>query len=198
MLVNYRGIEGISNKGEVVRDEDFERSADRMPFTSPLVFASPNVTGFTRRHAMTARTFVSIRVRALLTTFAPRPLLTLSFDMVDKPKRPKKREGVLSSFNMAIDGLNLAKEFSSITPAKPVFGSVAALLTMIRVTFLLHSTISHSEFTHGQDTMINEKVYVELGFSCADICRAIERGIDERKLDDFSGSVRDAIDQLKA
>lgn len=54
--------------------------------------------------------------------------------MADKAKRPKKRDGVLPSLNMAIDGLNLAKEFSSITPAKPVFGSVAALLTMIRVT----------------------------------------------------------------
>ena len=45
--------------------------------------------------------------------------------------------------------------------------------------------------------MVNERDYVELGFSCADICRAIERGIDGRKVDDFSGPVRDAIDQLK-
>ena len=57
--------------------------------------------------------------------------------MADKLKRPKKRGSVLSSLNMAIDGLNLANEFSSITPAKPVFGSVAALLTMIRVTFFI-------------------------------------------------------------
>ena len=39
--------------------------------------------------------------------------------------------------NMAIDGLNLAKELSNITPAKAVFGSVAILLTMIKVSFLL-------------------------------------------------------------
>ena len=34
---------------------------------------------------------------------------------------------------MAIEAMNLAKEVSSITPAKAVFGSVSILLTMIRV-----------------------------------------------------------------
>jgi len=57
--------------------------------------------------------------------------------MADDSKRPKGRDGVLSSLNVAIDGLNLAKEISSITPAKAVFGSAAILLTMIRVNFLL-------------------------------------------------------------
>jgi len=38
---------------------------------------------------------------------------------------------------MAIDGLNLAKELSSITPAKAVCGSVAIILIMIRVRFPL-------------------------------------------------------------
>jgi len=38
--------------------------------------------------------------------------------------------------NVAIEGLNLAKEVSSVTPAKAVFGSVGALLAMIRVSFL--------------------------------------------------------------
>jgi hypothetical protein len=57
--------------------------------------------------------------------------------MADKSQRPKGRDGVLSSLNVAIDGLNLAKELSSITPAKAVFGSVAILLTMIKVRFLL-------------------------------------------------------------
>jgi hypothetical protein len=41
--------------------------------------------------------------------------------------------------NVAIEAMNLAKEVSSMTPAKPVFGSVSALLTMIRVCFLLFS-----------------------------------------------------------
>jgi len=55
--------------------------------------------------------------------------------MTDKSQRPKERDGALSSLNVAIEGLNLAKELSSITPAKAVFGSVSVLLTMIRVSF---------------------------------------------------------------
>ena len=57
--------------------------------------------------------------------------------MATTSKRPKGRDAVLSSLNMAIDTLNLAKELSSITPAKAVFGSVAILLTMIKVRSLL-------------------------------------------------------------
>jgi len=54
--------------------------------------------------------------------------------MTDKSQQPKERDGVLSSLNVAIEGLNLAKELSSITPAKAVFGSVSVLLIMIRVS----------------------------------------------------------------
>lgn len=57
--------------------------------------------------------------------------------IVSKPKRLKGRAGLPSSLNTAIDGLNLAKKVSSITPAETVFGSVGVLLAMIRVTFLL-------------------------------------------------------------
>ena len=38
---------------------------------------------------------------------------------------------------MAIDGLILAKEATITTPVNPVFGSVAVLLTMIRVSSFL-------------------------------------------------------------
>ena len=57
--------------------------------------------------------------------------------MATKPQESKARDGLLSSLNTAIDALNLAKEISSATPAKAVFGSVSALLTMIRVRGLL-------------------------------------------------------------
>ena len=50
--------------------------------------------------------------------------------------------------------------------------------------------------THSQDTMANEQDYVDLGLSCADICKALERGMGGKSLDDFSQSVRDAINQL--
>ena len=44
--------------------------------------------------------------------------------------------------------------------------------------------------------MLNDLEYVELGLSCADICRALNRGMGGKKLDDLSQSVCDAINQL--
>ena len=57
--------------------------------------------------------------------------------MANKSQQSKGRSGVLSLLNVAIDGLTLAKELSSVTPAQAVFGSVCVLLTMIRVNILL-------------------------------------------------------------
>ena len=47
-----------------------------------------------------------------------------------------------------------------------------------------------------QDSMANETDYVELGIACADVCKALDRGMNGRKLDDLSQSVREAIEQL--
>ena len=46
--------------------------------------------------------------------------------------------------------------------------------------------------------MANEVDHLELGLSCADICRALERGMDGKKLKDLRKSVCDAINQLTA
>jgi len=51
-------------------------------------------------------------------------------------QRPKGRDGALSSLNVAIEALNLAKEISGITPTKAAFGSISVLLVVIRVRFL--------------------------------------------------------------
>ena len=51
-------------------------------------------------------------------------------------------------------------------------------------------------FTHSQDSMVNKLDCVELGLSCADVCRALERGTNGKKLNDLSQSVCDAINQL--
>jgi len=53
--------------------------------------------------------------------------------MDPKSQRQKGQGGALSSLNVAIEVLNLAKEVSDITPAKAAFGSVSVLLTMVRV-----------------------------------------------------------------
>ena len=44
--------------------------------------------------------------------------------------------------------------------------------------------------------MINEQEYVELGLNCADICGALDRGTNGKRLDDLSQSVCEAINQL--
>ena len=115
--------------------------------------------------------------------------------MDENSQRPKSRDGVLSSLNVTIEALNLAKEISGITPAKAAFGSVSVLLTMIRVLSSYFATTSFG-LTRTQDSMGNELDYVELGLSCADICRALERGMSGKKLGDLSQSVCDAINQL--
>ena len=112
-------------------------------------------------------------------------------------QRPKGREGALSSLNTVIGAVNLAKEVSGIPLAKAAFGSVSALLTMIRVRCLL---ICNRMFRlhNRQDSMVNELDYIELGLHCADICIALDRGINGKKLSELSQSVCDAINQLTA
>jgi len=57
---------------------------------------------------------------------------------VNSQRQPRMgRDGALSLLNLAIEAMNIAKEVSSITPAKAVFGSVYVLLTIIRVFFFL-------------------------------------------------------------
>jgi len=56
--------------------------------------------------------------------------------MADNSQRPKESDSVLSSLNVAIDGLNLAKEATSVLQAKAAFNSACILLTVIRVGFL--------------------------------------------------------------
>jgi len=57
--------------------------------------------------------------------------------MKTESQRPKGREGTPEALNTAIEATNLAERVSSIAPAKVVFSSVNALLTQIRVCFLL-------------------------------------------------------------
>lgn len=87
---------------------------------------------------MSRWTLVSVKVQILFHNPHVAPLFPadLVFRMADKSQRLRRRDGIVSSLNAVVDGLNLAEELSSITPAKAVFGSVSALLTVIRVIFL--------------------------------------------------------------
>ena len=115
--------------------------------------------------------------------------------MTAKPQRPKEQDGSISSLDLAIEAMNLAKEVTSVTPAKAVFGSVGVLLTTIRVR-LPFSTTECSVFTCSQDSMANKLDYVELGLACADVCRSLDRGVNGRRADELSQSAREAIEQL--
>ena len=53
--------------------------------------------------------------------------------MGSSAQRQERRDFVISAFNVAIEASNIAKEVCNITPAKPVFGTFSAILTMIKV-----------------------------------------------------------------
>ena len=44
--------------------------------------------------------------------------------------------------------------------------------------------------------MINQMDYVELGLACAEVCTALDRGLDGKRLNDLNSSVCEAIKQL--
>ena len=44
--------------------------------------------------------------------------------------------------------------------------------------------------------MANRTDYVELGLACAEVCKALDRGMNGRRMDDLSQSVFEAIEQL--
>ena len=44
--------------------------------------------------------------------------------------------------------------------------------------------------------MVNETDYVDLGLACADVCRALDRGMSGRRVDQLNKSVLEAIEQL--
>ena len=74
--------------------------------------------------------------------------------MDPKPQRSKRQDNTLSLLNAAVEAMNLAKEVSSATPAKAVFGSVSIILVMIRVRVssspIIYSSISHVNRTPWQ------------------------------------------------
>jgi len=51
-------------------------------------------------------------------------------------------------------------------------------------------------FMCGQDLMVNKLDYIELGLACAGVCRALDRGINERQRNELSRSVYEAIEEF--
>ena len=56
--------------------------------------------------------------------------------------------------------------------------------------------VRYSRFTRGQNSMANEQDYVDLGVSCAEVCQALDRGINGRRLEELSKPVLGAVGLL--
>ena len=65
--------------------------------------------------------------------------------------QPKGRDGVLSTLDVFIQCLNLAKDTCGIPPAQIAFGSASVLLTMIRVCSPLCTTELLTHVSLGHD-----------------------------------------------
>ncbi|KAF9646922.1 hypothetical protein BDM02DRAFT_3262004, partial [Thelephora ganbajun] len=97
---------------------------------------------------------------------------------MDPNSQRQNHHGALSSLNAAVEATNVAETRAGIALAKAAFGSVSALLTTIR------------------DLVIKKADYVELGLACADVCGALDRGMNGRREDQISRSVLEAIERL--
>ena len=54
----------------------------------------------------------------------------------------------------------------------------------------------YSRLTCDQDSKANKSDYVDLGLACANVRKALHRGVDGKELNGFGQSVREAIGQL--
>lgn len=112
-----------------------------------------------------------------------------------KPQRSNDQDNLTSALSTAIEGFNLAKEVMNIAPAKAAFGSVSIILTMVRVRCGFPES-SLSVLKYIQDSRLNEEDYIKLGIACAEVCIALSRGMNGRRLEDLNRSVSEAIVQL--
>ena len=106
-----------------------------------------------------------------------------------------RRESGILALSAAIEAIDLAK-ISSIIPAEAAFGSVLVILDMIRVRGSLRPHAGRLFADAMQDSMIDEVDYVDLGLACADVCRALDRGLKERRADELNRPVLEAIKWL--
>ena len=100
------------------------------------IWFSPLITTGCTRRVMTKSPLISFGARVLPLQPSRRTVVSQSprlLTMDPRPQRPKRRDTVLSSLNVAIETMNIANDALSMTPAKAALGSVTVILTMIRV-----------------------------------------------------------------
>ncbi|KAF9781740.1 hypothetical protein BJ322DRAFT_242027 [Thelephora terrestris] len=100
--------------------------------------------------------------------------------MASTSQRKRGRDDGRSTLDADIQALNHAIESCHLQPAREAYDSAGALLTTIR------------------DSTADEEDYADLGRSCVDVCRALERGLEGSQPDEVSPSILEAIKQLTA
>jgi hypothetical protein len=106
-----------------------------------------------------------------------------------KTQRPKGRDSVLSTLNVATEAPTLAREVSSTKPAKAAFGFVSVLPTMRRVRLL------------PRVDRAQEDLYIGSGarpvlLACTNVCTALDWGMNGKQVNDLNQSVCEATNQL--
>ena len=116
--------------------------------------------------------------------------------MATKTQRPQGQNDILSSLNMAIDALDLAKEATTVVSAKAAFTSASVLLTVIRVGLLPVHVGRFLATKYVQDSMVSKADYVELGLACVNVCEALNRRMSIKRTDQVNQSILEAIEKL--
>ena len=117
--------------------------------------------------------------------------------MFSSSDKSKQRDVTLSALDGIIQVLSVVKDGCGVPSARIALGSACVLLTTIKVRPPSSLTRS-SRFTFSQDTMSNKDDYVDLGLSCAEVCKVLEQGLKGVKPEDLNETVAGAIDWLKA
>lgn len=115
--------------------------------------------------------------------------------MTSRSRQQKGRNGAGSSLDVAIQDVNFARDTCHVLRVRNAFNLVGTLLTTMEVLLLLFRD-DELQFTLIQGFTFNTQDYVDLGIYCADVCKALDRGLDGRRLSDLSPSVLGAIQQL--
>ncbi|KAF9778116.1 hypothetical protein BJ322DRAFT_1175233 [Thelephora terrestris] len=100
--------------------------------------------------------------------------------MASTSQGKRGRDDGRSTLDADIQVLNHAMDVCHLQPAREGYDSASAFLTMIR------------------DSTADEEDYVDFGRSCIDVCKALERGLEEGQPDKVSPSILEAIKQLTA
>ena len=110
-------------------------------------------------------------------------------------QQSKGRDVVLTTLNIFIQTLSIAKDACGVPPAQVALSSACVLLTMIQVSFPYYAR-PMLRLTLIQDTMANDQDYVEIGQVCGEVCEALYQRLKGRRSDELNKPVLGAIGTL--